>query len=167
MKDLKLDIYQIISLLPITPYHEIVHIFCSTGELSIPLGKLVYRGRLIVLDKLKKNLTLIRKNLKNIRLTNVKAIHISDEENLKLPDSSFDGAMISFALTGSDNVDLILKESNRFMKKGAWLSLIEEYPVNDDSISVDEYISIAEKSGFYFHMKHNLSDTIYMILLRK
>ena len=75
--------------------------------------------------------------------------------------------MISFALTRADNVNLILEESNRFMKNGAWLSLIDEYPVNDQSISVDQYICMAEKSGFHFHTKHNLSDTIYMILLRK
>ena len=99
--DSKLDIYQIISLLPTTPYHDIAHVFFSSGELSIQLGKIVYRGQVKALDPVKKNLTLIRKELKKIRLTNVKALHILDEANLKLKDSSIDGAVISFAIRNS------------------------------------------------------------------
>ena len=48
--DSNLDIYQIISLLPLTPYHEVAHVFSSTGELSIQLGKIVYRGQVKSLD---------------------------------------------------------------------------------------------------------------------
>ncbi len=165
--DSKLDIYQIISLLPTTPYHDIAHVFFSSGELSIQLGKIVYRGQVKALDPVKKNLTLIRKELKKIRLTNVKALHILDEANLKLKDSSIDGAVISFAIRNSSNITSILNESNRFINKGGWLSLIDENPSNNNSISCNTYKQIAEKSGFHFHSKHNLSDTIYMMLFRK
>ena len=50
----KLDIYHIISLLPAMPYHEIADIGCGEGALSVPLGKLVYRGNVVSLDSTKK-----------------------------------------------------------------------------------------------------------------
>ena len=73
----ELDIYHIMSLLPVMPYQEIADVCCGEGTLSVPLGKLVYRGKVTALDTVKKDLTAARKQLKNIRLTNVKASHIS------------------------------------------------------------------------------------------
>ena len=165
--DSNLDIYQIISLLPLTPYHKVVHMFPSTGALSVQLGKIVYRGRVISLDTFKNNLASIRKELKKIRLTNVKTSHIQDESNLNLKDASFDGAIISFALTNSRNLAAIFNESNRFIVTGGWLSLIDEHPKNDNVMPLNEYKDIVEKSGFRFHTKYNLSDSIYMMIFRK
>ena len=86
-----LDIYHIISLLPIMPYHEIADLCCGVGTLSIPLGKTVYRGRVTALDSIKANLTVARRELKNIRLSNVKARHMANEKKLPLKDESLDG----------------------------------------------------------------------------
>ena len=165
--DSNLDIYQIISLLPLTPYHEVAHVFSSTGALSLQLGKIVYRGQVKSLDNFKSNLASIRKELKKIRLTNVKTSHIQDESNLNLKDASCDGAIISFALTNSRNLDAIFNESNRFIVTGGWLSLIDEYPKNDNVMPFNQYKDIVEKSGFRFHTKYNLSDSIYMMIFRK
>jgi|TARA_B110000263_G_C15055669_1_gene395052 ubiquinone/menaquinone biosynthesis C-methylase UbiE len=166
-RNVELDNYRIISLLPIISYHEIAHVFCSTGDLSVLLGKIIYRGRLIALDILKENISETKKKFKNSRLSNVEAVHMSEGSLLKLQDSSLDGTMISYSLRMSDNVNEILRETNRFLKNGGWLSLIEEYPVKDGDITFDEYKNIAEKAGFHFYMKHNLSVNVYMMLLRK
>ena len=99
----ELDIYHIMSLLPVMPYQEIADVCCGEGTLSVPLGKLVYRGKVTALDTVKKDLTAARKQLKNIRLTNVKASHISDETSLPLKDESIDGAMASFFYQASKN----------------------------------------------------------------
>ena len=56
----RLDIYHITSLLPAMPYHQVADIGCGEGALSVPLGKLVYRGNVIALDPVKKNLTINR-----------------------------------------------------------------------------------------------------------
>ena len=71
------------------------------------------------------------------------------------------------SIRNSSNITSILNESNRFINKGGWLSVIDEHPTNNNSISCNSYKQIAEKSGFHFHSKHNLSDTIYMMLFRK
>ena len=57
----RLDIYHITSLLPAMPYHQVADIGCGEGALSVPLGKLVYRGNVIALDPVKKNLTITRR----------------------------------------------------------------------------------------------------------
>ncbi len=170
----ELDIYHIMSLLPAMPYHQIADICCGEGALSVPLGKLVYRGRVTALDSVKKNLTIARRELKNIRLTNVKASHIADESALPLKDESLDGAMASFFFQVSDKPQLILTEISRSLKTGGWLALIEWHrefesygPPTRNRISPDRCRSMAEKAGFNFYMRHDLSDMAYMLLLRK
>ena len=170
----ELDIYHIMSLLPVMPYQEIADVCCGEGTLSVPLGKLVYRGKVTALDTVKKDLTAARKQLKNIRLTNVKASHISDETSLPLKDESIDGAMASFFYQASKNPQSILKELSRSLKKGGWLALIEwqkefgeSAPPEQKKISPEKCREIAEKEGFRFYIRHDLSDMAYMLLLRK
>ena len=169
-----LDIYHIMSLLPAMPYHEIADVYCGEGTLSVPLGKLVYRGKVTALDTVKKNLTATRRQFKNIRLTNVKASHISDESVLPLKDESIDGAMASFFVQSSAKPERTLEEISRSLKKGGWLALIEWHKNFEESgpplskrITPEKCRTMAEKIGFRFYMRHDLSDMAYMLLLRK
>ena len=170
----KLDIYHIISLLPAMPYHEIADIGCGEGALSVPLGKLVYRGNVVSLDSTKKNLTITRRELKKARLTNVKATHIPDEPTLPLKDETLDGAMSAFPFQFFKKPEQILKNVNRCMKKGGWLSVIEwqpeflEYgPVRKNRVQPADLREKLEKAGFKFYIRHNLSDMAYMMIFSK
>ena len=169
-----LDIYHIISLLPIMPYQEISDICCGIGTLSVPLGKSVYRGNVIAMDSVKANLTVARRELKNIRLSNVKARHIANEKKLPLKDESLDGVMSSFFVQASKKPSDILEEAYRVMRNGAWLALIEwrkdytdEGPAVKSRISQDECRSMAEDKGFRFYMRHDFSEMAYMLLFLK
>ena len=169
-----LDIYHIMSLLPVMPYQEVVDVCCGDGTLSIPLGKLVYRGKVTALDTVKKDLAIARRQLKNIRLTNVKALHLSDETALPLKDKSVDGAMASFFYQASKKPQLMLKELSRSLKKGGWLALIEwkkEFsgfgPPSQKKISPEKCRAMAEEEGFRFYIRHDLSEMAYMLLMRK
>jgi len=113
-----LDIYHIISLLPIMPYHEIADICCGVGTLSVPLGKAVYRGKVTAFDSDKANLTVARRELKNIRLSNVQAKHMANEKKLPLKDESLDGVMASFFKQASKTPSDILGEAHRVMRNG-------------------------------------------------
>ena len=170
----KLDIYHITSLLPAMPYHEIADIGCAEGALSVPLGKLVYRGNVVSLDPIKKNLTTTRRELKKARLTNVKATHITDEPTLPLKDESLDGAMSAFPFQFFKKPEQTLKDANRCMKKGAWLSVIEwhpdflEYgPASKNRVQPTDLRGKIEKAGFKFYIRHNLSDMAYMMIFSK
>jgi|TARA_B100001013_G_scaffold148332_1_gene87951 ubiquinone/menaquinone biosynthesis C-methylase UbiE len=170
----KLDIYHIISLLPSMPYHEIADIGCAEGALSVPLGKLVYRGNVVSLDPIKKNLTATRRELKKARLTNVKAIHIPDEPILPLKDETLDGAMSAFPFQFFKKPEQTLKDANRCVKKGGWLAVIEwqpefsDYgPVSKDRVQPTALREKIEKAGFKFYIRHNLSDMAYMMVFSK
>jgi ubiquinone/menaquinone biosynthesis C-methylase UbiE len=170
----KLDIYHIISLLPAMPYHEIADIGCAEGALSVPLGKLVYRGNVVSLDPVKKNLITTRRELKKARLTNVKVTLIPDEPTLPLKDETLDGAMSAFPFQFFKKPEQTLKEANRCVKKGGWLAVIEwqseflEYgPVSKNRVQPAALREKIEKAGFKFYIRHNLSDMAYMLIFSK
>ena len=106
----RLDVYQVMSLLPVSPYHEVADVGCSVGDLSIQLGKCVYRGNVTALDTTKKDLTEARRKLKENRLTNVRVRHVEDISKLKLKDNSLDGALAAFLFQESDSPEEVLKD---------------------------------------------------------
>ena len=94
--------------------------------------------------------------------------------NLRRLQKRFDGAMSSFFFQVSEKPRVILTEISRSLKKGGWLALIEWHrefelygPPTRNRISPDKCRSMAEKAGFNFYMRHDLSDMAYMLLLRK
>tara|TARA_Y100001934_G_scaffold129113_1_gene156742 strand:+ start:11409 stop:11975 length:567 start_codon:yes stop_codon:yes gene_type:complete len=170
----KLDIYHIISLLPIMPYQELADVQCGEGDLSVPLGKSVYRGKVTALDTVKKNLTSTRRQVKLARLGNVKSIHIPKESEIPLKDESVDGAMSAFLKQSTGNPKHILNEINRSLRKGGWLGIIEWHkdtgnygPPAKDRIEPDKLRRMAEQSGFRFYIRHDLSDMAYMLVFWK
>jgi len=170
----RLDIYHITSLLPAMPYHQVADIGCGEGALSVPLGKLVYRGNVIALDPVKKNLTITRRELRKARLTNVKTSHISEEPTLPLKDEMLDGAMAVFPFQLFSKPQQTFKDVNRCMTKGGWLAVIEwqpafeEYgPANKQKVAPDVLRGKIEKAGFKFYIRHDLSDMAYMMIFSK
>ena len=170
-----LDVFQVMSLLPVSPYHEVADVGCSVGALSIPLGKSVYRGKVTALDTVKKDLREARRKLKENRLTNVRVRHVEDISKLKLKDNSLDGALSAFLFQESDGPKEVLKDVSRCIKSGGWLALIEPYFENGGrqsdtggrNVSLQECRRMAETVGFRFYMRHNLSNIAYMALFTK
>ena len=170
----KLDIYHIMSLLPVMPYQELADVQCGEGDLSVPLAKSVYRGKLTSLDTIKKNLTTTRKQIKLSRLGNAKAVHITDQSKIPLKGESIDGAMSAFLNQTTDTPEKILNEINRSLRKGGWLGLIEWHkdtgdygPPARDRIKPDKFRKMAEKCGFRFYIRHDLSDLAYLLVFWK
>ena len=170
-----LDVYQVMSLLPVSPYHEVADVGCSVGALSIPLGKCVYRGKVTAFDTIKKDLTEARRKLKENRLTNVRVRHVEDISKLKLDDNSLDGALAAFLFQESDSPEEVLKDVSRCLKNGGWLAIIEPNVENVEgqpngggrNVSLQDCRRSAESVGFTFHMRHNLSNTAYMVLFTR
>lgn len=171
----RLDVYQVMSLLPVSPYHEVADVGCSGGDLSIPLGKCVYRGNVTALDTTKKDLTEARRKLKENRLTNVRVRHVEDISKLKLKDNSLDGALAAFLFQESDSPEEVLKDVARCLKNGGWLAIIEANVENVEgqtdgggqNVSLQDCRRSAESVGFTFYMRHNLSNTAYMVLFTR
>jgi ubiquinone/menaquinone biosynthesis C-methylase UbiE len=164
-----IDIYQVMSLLPVLPYQLIADVGCADGSFTVPLSKLVYKGNVVALDISMKNLALTRKILKKTRLTNAKTKVIKNNI-IPIPDENLDGATVNFLFDRTENPDLVIADLVRSLKKNAWVAMIEQYGDNDidaDLVAVSDCKNIAEKHGLRFYMKHNLSNEICMILFWK
>ena len=171
----ELDIYHIMSLLPVMPYHNIIEVGCGDGSITVPLAKLVYRGKVSTFDTVKKRLTITRKSVKENRLTNVKVTYAEEGSPLSVKKESFDGVMSSFYLHASQPPYPLLKDAINSLKKGGWLALVEwhkdatskQSPPPKLRIDQDSSRKIAEKLGCSFYIRHDLSDSIYMLIFRK
>ena len=171
----ELDIYHIMSLLPVMPYNNITELGCGDGSITVPLAKLVYRGKVSTFDTVKKRLTITRKSVKENRLTNVKVNYAEEGNCLEVGDERFDGVMSSFHLHASNRPYTLLKDSINSLKKGGWLALVdwhkdatsEQSPPVKLRIGQDKSRNIVEKLGCSFYIRHDLSDSIYMLIFRK
>lgn len=158
-----IDIYHLMSLLPVMPYHQIVDVGCADGTLSIPLAKLVYRGNLQAFDSDKKNLTATRKKFKEARLTNVKAKEIKNN-SLPVKDDTIDLATLSYLSDRVEDPLKVIADTVRSVKSSGWIAIIDRQ-IDESKISndVESYKKIAEKLKLKFNMKHNLSDEDYLL----
>ena len=158
-----IDVYHLMSLLPVMPYYQIIDVGCADGTLSVQLAKLVYRGDLQAFDENKKNLTTTRQKFKQARLTNVKAKEIKDHA-LPIKNDTIDLATLSYLSERVEDPKKIIAESVRALKSSGWIAIIDrEMDMTKLPNSVENYKKIAEKLKLKFNMKHNLSDEDYLL----
>lgn len=158
-----IDVYHLMSLLPVMPYYQLIDVGCGDGTLSVQLAKLVYRGDLQAFDENKKNLTATRQKFKNSRLTNVKAKEIKDN-HLPIKDQTIDLATLSYLSDRVEDPKKIIAEAVRALRPSGWIVIIDrEMDISKISGSVENYKKIADKLKLKFNMKHNLSDEDYLL----
>ena len=168
-----LDTLRVISLIPLRPYHVVADVGCGPGYFAVPLGKVVFDGKVYAVDAQQKMLDLVGEELERVRLTNVELVK-SKKDKLPLEDDSLDGAISAFGLHGSDNVQGLLEEALGCLRQGGWLALLEwhkremdEGPPLERRIDEDELRQTALEVGFRFTARHALNDRQYMLLMRK
>ena len=158
-----IDVYHLMSLLPVMPYYQLIDVGCGDGTLSVQLAKLVYRGDLQAFDENKNNLTATRQKFKNSRLTNVKAKEIKDS-HLPIKDQTIDLATLSYLSDRVEDPKKIIAEAVRALRPSGWIVIIDrEVDISKLSGSVENYKKIADKLKLKFNMKHNLSDEDYLL----
>ena len=93
--DRPVDAYDLLTRLPIDPYHRVADIGCGPGFFSVPLAKYLSHGKLYALDIDNEMLAVLRNRVKAARLGNVEILG-TDGLNFDLPPSSLDGTLLSF-----------------------------------------------------------------------
>ena len=172
-RERELDMFRIMSLIPISPHNIIADVGCGPGFFTIPLGKAVFHGKVHALDVQRKMLNTVKKRLKDIRLTNVKT-GLSKENSVPLKNESVDGVFSAFMIHEIEDSAVLIKDFLRVLKNGGWLALLEWYkrsteggpPVKDRIDSVN-LLSIATDAGFRLTTSHRLNDKHYMLVMRK
>ena len=168
-----LDTYRVMSLIPILRHHVVADIGCGPGHFTVPLAKHVYAGKVFAIDSQKKMLDATRAELERIHLTNVDLASLRGRK-LPLEDESLDGAFVAFTVYKVSDRKELFHEIWRSLRRGGWLALLEwskletdDGPPVEDRVDEWEMQEISKELGLRREARHVLSDSQYMLLMRK
>ncbi len=169
----ELDPYRVMSMIPLLPYQVIADVGCGSGKFTIALGKYVFSGRVHALDSDKASLDAVDEERKRIHLNNIEFGELKDDK-LPLDNDSADGVFAAFSLHKAANINDILSEAFRSLRKGGWLAVLEWHrkrtkngPAVRDRLDEPKLIDAAKKVGFRLTSRHDLNDQHYMLVMRK
>ena len=167
------DLFRIMSLIPISPHNVVADVGCGPGFFTVPLGKAVFHGKVHALDVQQEMLDAAMERLKGVRLSNVEAT-LSEENSIPLDDESLDGVFAAFMIHEVEDSKALLTDCLRSLRKGGWLALLEWYkhemedgPPLEDRIDEPDLRSIAIDAGFRLTASHGLNEKHYMLVMRK
>ena len=168
-----LDPNRLIAQLPIRPYERILDAGCGSGHFTIPLAKFLFDGGVYAVDSVPANLKLLKEKLPSTRLSNVEII-TSKKQQQAIPAESLDGAFLPFVLHQSTDRESLLRDLLKPLKKGAWVGVLEwqkkaspEGPPENQRMSGIEVATLAERVGFRFNGKRDMTSKYHLVLLRK
>ncbi len=169
----ELDALRVLALIPLLPYHVVADIGCGPGYFAIPLGKHLFDGKVYAVDVQQGMLDATKEELDRVHLTNVELV-LSKDDVLPLEDESLDGALGAFVMHEADDLKKLLEEVRRCLHKSGWLALLEWHksemeagPPLGERIDEPDLRQMAEETGFRFTSRHSLTDSQYLMLLRK
>lgn len=167
-----LDMYRLLSLIPILPHHVVADIGCGPGFFTVPLAKYLWDGKLYAVDIQQEMLDAAKEAVDSERLSNVEFVK-STERRLPLEKERLDGALMAFVLQEAAGRESLLKEVRRCMRTPGWAVVIEwhkkkseEGPPFKQRIKDTEMVDLLDKTGFRVASRRDLNSKQYMVLAR-
>ena len=168
-----IDPQRLIALTPIRPHETIADIWCGTGDLTIPLAKYVFDGKVYAVDIDADALERAAERAQEIRLGNVETV-LSRRTKVPLDDESLDGVILASVLHEVSRPKSLLKEVSRMLRAGGWAAVIE-WAEGDDGggppakkrLSPEKVSTMAEDVGLRRLSARNVDDRQYLLLLHK
>ena len=149
-----LDMYRLLSLMPILPHHVVADIGCGPGFFTVPLAKYLWDGKLYAVDIQQEMLDAAKEAVESERLSNVELVR-STERRLPLDKEGLDGALMAFVLQEAAGRKSLLKEVRRCMRTPGWAVVIEwhrkeseEGPPFKQRIEDTEMVKLLDEAGF-------------------
>jgi ubiquinone/menaquinone biosynthesis C-methylase UbiE len=168
-----LDPLRVLAQLPLRPYQSIVDVRCSSGHFTIPLAKSLFDGRVYAMDSTGANLDELKQRAAQIRLTNIEVVTTKKQQQA-IPAAGLDGALVPFILYRTEEKETFLKEVLAFLKKGAWIAVLDWQKKGDGGgpplekrISDAEVVALSAGLGLRFTSKRTLTSHHYLVLMRK
>jgi len=170
---LPIDPQRLIALTPIRPHESIGDIGCDTGDLTIPLAKYVFDGKVYAVDVDAKALERTTERAREVRLGNVETV-LSKRTKVPLDDESLDGVLLAGVLHEASRPKSLLKEVSRLLRPGGWAAVIEWLEGGDGGgppakkrLSSEKVSTMAEEMGLRRMSVRNIDDRRYLLLLHK
>ena len=169
-----LDVFRILSLLPLSPYHVVADIGCGPGLFTIPLAKALPSGKVYALDIQKEMTEACQRRVQEARLGNVEVI-LTKETGLPLEKSSLDGIFVAFVLHSQIDKAGFLRSVMDLLKPGGWLAQLNWHlipqttqgPPPERRIAVEEVLKLVDEVGLRTILRRELNDEQYMMVSLK
>ena len=169
-----LDVFRILSLLPLRPYHVVADIGCGPGLFTIPLAKALPGGMVYALDIQEEMTEACQRRIQEARLGNVDVM-LTKETGFPLENGSLDGAFVAFVLHSQIDRSGFLRSVLDLLKPGGWLAqlnwhLIPETtqgPPPERRIAVEEVLRLMDEVGLRTVLRRELNDQQYMMVSHK
>ena len=169
----RVDIYRVLATIPILKHHRIADVGCGPGYFTVPLAKYVFDGKVIALDVQPEMVDACKERVEAAKLTNVE-FAVSEEVKLPVESETIDGALMAFVFQEVSSRKRLLREVNRTLKKGGWLTIMEWHKVETDygpplkrRIPEDDMRKMTEDVGMRYTARLDLNSEHYMIVMRK
>ena len=170
----KLDVFRILSLLPLSPYHVVADIGCGPGFFTIPLAKALPGGKVYALDIQEEMTEACQRRVQEARLGNVEVI-LTKETEVPLEKSSLDGIFVALVLHSQIDKAGFLMSVIDLLKPGGWFAQINWHllpettqgPPPQRRIAVDDVLRLVEEAGFRTILPRELNDEQYMMVSLK
>ncbi len=145
------------------------------GYFSIPLAKIVPRGKVYALDVVREALEAVKGKAKIEKISNIETIHCNLEilNGSKLTGDSVDLVVLANILFQSQKKSAILKEAKRVLKEDGQLVLIEWIvdsplaPKKGWLISKEEAKQLAEAEGLRLDKELDIDSQHYGMVFKK
>ena len=126
---------------------------CGSGGWSIPLAKILGKGKVYAIDILQEPLSGLESNIRQERLFNVTPMLADAEKCVKIVGDSVDLILLTNILFQAKDPDKILAEAKRILKTGGELLVIDwkkeaALGPKEGRISKDDAISMGDRKGF-------------------
>ena len=169
----KLDPLRLMAQLPLRPYQNILDVGCGNGHLTIPLAKFLFDGKVYAMDSTAPNLNDLKERLAKARLSNVIPVTTKKQQQ-GIGSETLDGVLLSLTLHVAADKEAYLQEFLPFLKRGAWIAVLEwqkhgEHggPPEAERLAETEVIAMAERAGLRVSGRRTLTESHYLVLLRK
>ncbi len=94
---------------------------CGSGGFSIPLAKILRKGKVYAIDVQKTALSSLVSN----NIPNIKAIHCDLEKGSTIRDNEVDIVILANILHQVEDIEVILKEASRVLKDNGILLIVD------------------------------------------
>lgn len=145
LRNLFLSPGKLIERLALTPDMSVLEVGPGPGYFSVPVSRVLSRGRLVLADIQQEMLDYAKKRLDKRGCTNVE-YYRCDGKSFQLPDGEFDRIFLVTVLGEVDRKEVYMAEFRRMLKPGGVLS-ISELAGDPDRMPVPELEALAAASG--------------------
>lgn len=149
-----------------------IDIGCGSGGWTIPLSKILENGKVYAIDIQGEPISALQGKLEHNNIRNVETMLANIEKGVKIPNNTFNFAILSNVLFQVDNKETALNETKRILKPDGRILIIDWKKLSnvgpkEHAISREEMKELAQKNGFTLENDFDLGKYHWGLIFKK